>query len=346
MTHVTLRRLQPTDSEALRELFAFSPDGGQFAISPQYQIDPCQALIDLSPNTTGVVAEESGSGKIVGVGLVQIEERYLDGMMVPCALLYSLTVHPSYRRQGIATRLGQWRIAHARQEAGEGVAILAFIQKGNIGSLTAAQKWGRQTSGQYRNSLLRTRQKPPREAAGLIIREANTDEHDQIARNLNVFYGDYNLYAPQTGRDLTKWLQETPFTRPFRHYYVAVDSQDTLLAGLAVAEQSRIVTMRVQNMPAPARLLNRIVNMVPPDGTLRQLGINKIWYAPEHLSAAQYLWESMRWRLRDRGSHLLCSHDPRGPISKVISLPFWMPKGTSGIVAQNLTLDGRLICQP
>jgi GNAT superfamily N-acetyltransferase len=346
MTHISLRQLQPTDGEALRELFAFSPDGGQFAISPQYQIDPCQALLDFSPHTTGVVAVLPDSDKIVGVGLVQIEERYLNGVLVPCALLYSLTVHPAYRRQGIATRLGQWRIAYARQEAGEGVAILAFIQKGNIGSLTAAQKWGRQTGGQYRNSLIRTRQKPPREAAGQIIREAKPVEHEQIARNLNAFYGDYNLYVPQTGQSLTEWLRETPFTRPFRHYYVAVDSQDNMLAGLAVAEQSRIVAMHVQNMPVPARLLNRVVNMVPPDGILRQLGINKIWYAPEQLSAAQYLWEFMRWRLRDRGSHLLCSHDPRGPIPNVINPPFWMPKGASGVVAQNVTLNGRLICQP
>ena len=118
---------------------------------------------------------------------------------------------------------------------------------------------------------------------------------------------DYNLYTPQTGQGLTDWLHETPFARPFRHYYVAVDKQENLLAGLAVAEQFRIIIMHVKNMPVYARLLNCAVKMVPPDGVLSQLGINKIWHAPDKLPAAKYLWESMRWRLRDSGSHLLCS---------------------------------------
>lgn len=344
MTQISLRQLQPGDGRALRELFAFTPDGGQFAISPQYQIDPCQALIALSPKSVGVVAEAPDTGQIVGVGLVQIEDRYLDGTLAPVAHLYALTVHPSYRRQGIAAQLAQWRIAYARQKAGEDVAILAFIQKGNAASLAAARKWGRLTDGQYRNSLIRTRQKPPPETAGLIIRQAKPDEYDQIAQNLNTFYRDYDLYAPQTGRDLTDWLQKTPFARPFRHYYVAVDNQNNLLAGLAVAEQSRIVTMRVQNTPVTARLLNRVVNMAPSNGILRQLSVNKVWYAPEQLPAGRQLWEFLRWRLRDRGSHLLCSHDPRGPVAKVINPPFWLPKGTSGIAAHNLTLNGRLVC--
>ena len=344
MTQISLRQLQPGDGRALRELFAFTPDGGQFAISPQYQIDPCQALIELSPKSVGVVAETSDTGQIVGVGLVQIEERYLHGTLAPVAHLYALTVHPSYRRQGIAAQLAQWRITYARQKAGEDVAIFAFIQKGNAGSLAAARKWGRLIDGQYRNSLMRTRQKLPPEIAGLIIRQAKPDERGQIAQNLNTFYRGCDLYAPQTGRDLTGWLQETPFARPFRHYYVAINSQNNLLAGLAVAEQARIVTMCVQNMPAAARLLNRVVNMVPPDGILRQLSVNKIWYAPDQLPAARYLWEFLRWQLRDSGSHLLCSHDPRGPVAEVINPPFWLPKGTSGIAAHNLTLDGRVVC--
>lgn len=345
MTQIALRQLQPTDGTALRELFAFSPDGGQYAISPQYQIDPYQALIELSPKTVGVVAEVVGSGNIIGVGLVQIEDRYLGGNLVPVASLHALTVHPSYRQQGIAKQLGQWRIAHAHQEAGEDVAILAFIQKGNVGSWATAQKWGKQTDGQYRSGLIHMRQKPPQKITDLVIRQARPDEYDQIAHNLNTFYGDYDLYAPHTSQNLQYWLHETPFTRPFRHYYVAVDTRDNLLAGLAVTEQYRIVTMHVQNMPSFARLLNRIVKMVPPDGILRRLSINKIGHVSDKRHFAQYLWESMRWRFRDNGSHLLCSHDPHSPIPDIINLPFWLPQGTSSIVAKNLTLGDRLIYQ-
>ena len=90
MTEISLRQLEATDGEALAALFSFSPDGGQFAISPHYQIAPYQALIDLASNSAGVVAELPDTGEIVGVGLVQIENRLLAGTLVPCAALHSL----------------------------------------------------------------------------------------------------------------------------------------------------------------------------------------------------------------------------------------------------------------
>ncbi len=346
MTDIKLRRLEAADGKALENLFSFSPDGGQFAISPRYQIDPYQALIELAPNSAGVVAELADTGEIVGVGLVQIEGRLLAGTLVPCAALHSLTVHPSYRQQGIATRLAEWRIAYAREQMGEGGVILAFIQKGNSGSLAAAEKWGAVRNQHIRNSLIRTRQKPPTAVSDVTIRKAIPAEYEQIAHSLNAFYADYDLYTPHTAKKLTVWLEETPFKRPFRHYYVVVDSKNKILAGLAIAEQFRIVTMHVQNMPAPVRLLNQLVKMVPPDGILRQLSVSKIWYAPEQIAAAQFLWESMRWQLRDAGSHLLHSYDSRSPVAKIISPPFWMPKGAAVIVGEMTAEMGeRLICQ-
>ena len=346
MTEISLRRLEPTDGQALADLFSFSPDGGQFAISPQYQIDPYQALIELAPNSAGVVAELPNTGEIVGVGLVQIEERLVAGTLTPCAALHSLTVHPSYRRQGIATRLAQWRITYAHEQMGEGGAILAFIQKGNSGSLAAAEKWGAVRNQHIRNSLIRTRQKPPTAVSHVTIRKAIPAEYEQIAHSLNAFYGEYDLYMPHTAKTLTAWLDETLFKRPFRHYYVAVDNKNQPLAGLAIAEQFRIVTMHVQNMPAPVRLLNKLVKMVPTDGILRQLSVSKLWYAPSQLRAAKFLWESMRWQLRDVGAHLLHSYDSRSPVVKIISPPFWMPKGAAVIVGETKAEMGeRLMCQ-
>ena len=345
MTEIRLRRLEPTDGKALEKLFSFSPDGGQFSISPRYQIDPYQVLITLAPDSAGVVAELSDTGEIVGVGFVQIENRLLAGVLTPCAALHSLTVHPSYRRQGVATRLAQWRVAYAREQMGEEGAMLTFIQKGNSGSLATAEKWGGVRGQHIRNSLIRTRQKLPTAVNGLTVRKAEPAEYGQIATSLNTFYTDYDLYTPHTAENLTVWLEETPFKRLFRHYYVAVDSQNNLLAGVAVAEQFRMVTMHVQNMPAPVRLLNKLVKMVPPDGILRQLSTSKIWHAPDQLAAAQFLWESMRWQWRTTGSHLLHSYDSRSPVAKIISPPFWMPNGAAVIVGDmNVEMGERLVC--
>lgn len=346
MTELSLRQIKPTDGKSLQTLFAYSPDTGRFAISPEYQIDPYTAFISLSPGMVGVVAEIVKTGQIIGAGLVNIEERFLAGKPVSCALLHSLHVHPKFRRQGIAARLAQWRIEYARTQVGEDVVILAGIQNGNAGSLAAAQKWSNQIVGEYYNILMPVRSKPPVNTLGIAVREAKAQEYSRIAHNLNDFYQDYNLSARQTTHSLTDWLCRTPFERPFRHYFVAVDQQDNLLAGMAVAEQFRVVSMCVQHMPSPVRLLNRVVKMVPPDGVLYQSNVNYIWYAPDQLVAAQFLWQSIRWKLREIGTHIVCSYDARGPIPSIISPPFWLPKGSSIIVARTeLPIDNRLISQ-
>ena len=344
---IRLRPLRPSDGDALRQLFVESPDSGRFSVAAKYQIDPYLAVTSLNSQGTGVVAEveKANGNQIVGLGLVQTGNCYLDGSLHPYGLLNSLIVHPDYRRQGVAVGLAQWRIDYVQHTLGKEAVIMAFIQKGNGGSLAVAQKWGGQMNGLYCNSLVNMRQKAPKRTAGWLVREATADEYDQIAQNLNTFYRNYNLYTPQTAQSLTNWLNETPFTRPFRHYYLLVDSQNKLLAGCAVAKQYQIVTMNVKRMPAPVHLLNQVVKMVPPDGVLRQMSVSKIWYAPEQLPAARYLWESVRWQLRANGSHLLCSYDPRGPVPAIIKPPFWLPKGTSNIVVQNMKLSDRLIGQ-
>jgi GNAT superfamily N-acetyltransferase len=346
-TQITLRPLQPDDSKSLQEMFAASPDTGRFAIAPEYQIDFYRALVELGADTTGVVATVTGDGQLVGVGLVDIQDRCLDGILSPCALLHSLNVHPAYRQQGIATQLARWRIDYIRQQFGEEATILALIQNGNIGSLAAAQKWQSQTIGQYVNSLIRTRQTPPSNDGTLTVREAENSELDFIAHQLNDFYQDYNLYVPQSGQTLANWLEQSPFERPFRRYYVVVDKREQVQAGLAIAEQYRIVTMRVQRMPAPARALNHLVHMVPPDGVLRQISVNRIWFAPGQVKAARHLWESVRWQMRDVGSHLVCAYDPGSPIPQIIQPPFWLPKGGSIVVAQTpMAISDRPVCYP
>lgn len=344
---IRLRPLRPSDGDALRQLFVESPDSGRFSIAAKYQIDPYLAVTSLNSQGAGVVAEvqKANGRQIVGLGLVQTGICYLDGRLHPYGLLNSLIVHPDFRQQGVAASLAQWRIGYVQETLGQEAVIMAFIQKGNTASLAAAQKWGGQMNGQYGNSLIGMRGKPPQSVPEWTVREASEDEYAQIAENLNAFYQNYNLYTPQTAQSLKKWLRETPFAQPFRHYYLLEGGRNELLAGCAVAEQSRIVTMNVQRMPAALQLLNQFVKMVPPSGILRQMSVSKVWYAPEQLPAARYLWESLRWQLRDRGSHLLCSYDPRGPIPAVIKPPFWLPKGTSNFVVQNMTLSDRLIGQ-
>lgn len=79
-------------------------------------------------------------------------------------------------------------------------------------------------------------------------------------------------------------------------------------------------------MPAFARILNKFLSVVPSDGVLKQLNVNRLWYAPNQLSAARYLWETIRWEWRDRGSVIVCYFDPRGSLPEILRLPAWMPR--------------------
>jgi GNAT superfamily N-acetyltransferase len=333
LKNVTLREVRPDDGEALRVLSALSPDGGRFAISPEFQINPYDVFFKLGSDTTGVLAEIPQTGAVVGFGLVDIQERYLNETLLPCATLHSLNVHPAYRRQGVATQLGRWRIEYAEKRIGAEGGILALIQRGNAGSLAAAQKWKAKPIGQYCNSLIRVREQPPTEEAGLMVRPAKASELEQIAQRLNNFYRGYNLHTPHTGSSLKLWLHSGPFPTPFRAYHVVVDSQNNILAGLAIAEQCRLVTMRVQHMPKPVTLLNKCVKMVPESGIIKQINASKLWFAGGQLAAARYLWESIRWQVRAFGTHLVCSYDPVSPLPDMIRPPRWLPKGSSFVMA-------------
>lgn len=330
---VIIRQMQPADGQALAALFAHSPDGGRFAIAARYHIDPYLAMHALDPGVVGVVAERPSTGDLVGMGLVQLGACCVGGEKRPYALLTSLMVHPDYRRQGIASRLAQWRVDYARQRFGEDVLLLAFIQQGNDPSLAVAQTWAQQIGGELQSSLMRVRSKPPRPVAGVIVRAAQPADLESVAAGMNEFYRDHALYRPETAATLTAWLQSSPFDTPIRRLFVAESEADGIVAGLAVTEQCRLTTMEVQRMPGLVRLLNKVVHMVPPDGVLRQLGVSKMWYAPGRQEAAQYLWQSIRWQSRHQGSHLVCSYDPRGNLPGVLRLPFWLPKGSSVLAA-------------
>jgi hypothetical protein len=43
------------------------------------------------------------------------------------------------------------------------------------------------------------------------------------------------------------------------------------------------------------------------------------------LEAARYLWNSLRYELRERGNCLGIAYDPRDRLADVFQIPFWLP---------------------
>lgn len=322
---VVLRPIVPDDGEALVQLALSSPDTGQIQVSAVYHVDPYQIALAENPETVGIVAALQESGKVVGSSFVSFSRRMYDGELRDIAWLHSLQVHPDFRRQGIATSLAAWRVDCARERMGEEVIIGASIQKGNAGSFEVANTWYRSQAGEIRAGVVGMRKQPPREIEGIRIRPAEKGEHEDIARNLNEFYGGYNFYTPQTADSLSEWLGNTPFTHPIRTYLVAEGKSGEPVAGMAVVEDHQLMEMQVQHLSTPLRLLNTLVRLVPADGRMRQLSALKAWFAPGELPALRYLWETIRWEWRDRGGTISFGLDPRSPLQDVFRTPPWIP---------------------
>lgn len=320
------RQMQSSDGVAFTALAQMSPDTGQVGTHTHYQLDAYQVLSLRDGDTAGVVAETPEYQGLVGAGLIGFSQCCFEGELLDYALLHSLMVHLDYRRQGLATELAQWRLRAALETLGNEGLVVASIQQGNVGSLATARKWCQQLAGEVQGSMARMRTKPPAPIDGVTVRPVQPAELEELVHQQNQFYEGYNFYKPDTPASLAAWLAQTPFATPFRHSYVAVDTHGNILAGLVLIEQHRLVTMQIDRLPMFARLLNKFLSLVPPDGTLKQLTVNRIWYAPGQLPAARHLWEAVRWEWRDRGSGLLCFFDPRGPLPAMLRLPIWMPR--------------------
>lgn len=329
-----LRPMMPDDSPALADLTAQSPDGGRIAFSPRFHVRPYDVFKARHGDMEAVVVEAPDATGLVGAAHVSFGECQYEGAIRPYALFSALIVHPDYRRQGMASALAQWCIERADERHNKDGIFLADIQTGNAGSFASAQRWANQIAGTVLTNPVPMRNKPPQPVAGISVREATSDDLLQIVDQMNAFYADYNFYRPQTVDSLHQWLQETPLDTPINHYLVAVNQAGQIVSGMSIQEDGRLMSLFIEKVPAVIRLANLFLKVVPADGEMRNLQANNIWFAPHQLEAARYLWQTIRWEWRAKGSSLLCNIDPRSPVKQVIQNPAWMPTTSSSIAVR------------
>ncbi len=103
---------------------------------------------------------------------------------------------------------------------------------------------------------------------------------------------------------------------------------------------------QVEHMPAWMRLLNTFYHLLQPDGVMRQLSIERLWYMPGCLWAARFLFETVRWEWRNRGNIIQVALDSNDPLLQVFSLFPWDPKLELGVAVRGPVpiTEGKLIC--
>jgi GNAT superfamily N-acetyltransferase len=326
---VIVREAGPEDEVTLAALAATAPDGGPAAFRREHHVPAGQVARDHEISRH-FLAEVDGT--VAGTARLDVGTCRFEGADVRYALLDSLQVHSDYRGLGVAEMLTDRRLERAEELAGDEVVTLAYIQTANTGALANARRWATQTGGRLVVTPVPVRQRPPRPVPGLTVRPANETELDEITQAIDAHYADHDFARNWDAARLAGWLAASPFPDPVNHYQVVTDQSGRLLAGFGLREEGRLTSVVVNHLPLHLRAANALLRIVPPDHRMRNLVIDKAWFAPGQLAAARYLWEVTRWEWRSAGTSLLLTHDPRSPLGEVVNARPWLST-TSATIA-------------
>ena len=324
----SLRALTAEDGALISALSDQSSDSGAVGFHSLYHYDAYATLMALHENACGVIAEAGEQPGIVGMGMMSLGTCQYEGSLRPFAYLFSLSVHPQYRRRGIASQLAAWRIRQARERIGAEGVVYAGIQGGNTASLRTAARWSSQlVSSSARVAIVKMRSAPWKSGVDWQeVRPAAEGDWEAAAHHQNAFYAEHNLYPPRTAEETAAWHNLAPFGERIREYYLLRDRRGNLLAGCSVTEEGRLVTIEITRMSGPFRAANALVKIFPAGGRVRRLHVKDLWYAPGREDAALHLWETLRWQLRERGNLMMFFFDSHTPLAQVIRTPWYMPR--------------------
>ena len=316
-----LRELQPSDSPTLVKLITeFDSD-----LTTRFLVDPYGAILHGTENRTrGVVVETAGYDGLVGMGTVRFSQVQFNGEVLPLALLDGLKVQEEFRGQGLGYQIASGRIQRAREELGAQCVIGTGMLHDNQASYAVASKWCRE----FAESALEVRFVPtltrkPKSLAGVNVREINSTEYEEFAHKQNTFYKPYNLYPLSSPDSIDHSLGVSVDGKSLYRYYAAVDASGNLLAGAQTWARELLKSDTVNNPPKFLRLLNKLVHLLPPDFTLRDVSVSGLWYESSQIKIGPYLWEMLRWECRDQGTILAAGFDARDPAMNVVTLKPW-----------------------
>ena len=321
MPELTYRLVTPKDSPALEGLIAATADSGSIGFTDDYQTDLLAVHRGLAEEFHGAVA--TLDDEVVGMVFGEVRWVQYAGQEVPGVYISHLRVHPDHRQQGIARELADWALEYITDLLRSDAVLYGAIMAENV-SLKLADRYGFKATKPIQGGVVPMRKSPPKPIPGLEVRLAERNELSAIVEGMNAFYREHNLWIPVSVDTLEDFLrQEVDEIKP-NQLYVAVRGGE-VVAGLSLSDRKEIVRMRLTRASWYVRMLGGWLGLLPASGVLEALTVRRVWFREGELEAARYLWDTLRYDLREQGNCMGIAYDPRDKLAEVFQIPFWVP---------------------
>ncbi len=318
---ITFRPISAEDSQALENLIAATADSGRIGFTDDYQADLLDVHHGLAEEFHAAVAERDR--EVVGMVFGEVRWVQYAGQVKPGVYISHLRVHPDHRRHGIARGLSDWAMEYITDLLRSDAILYGAIMAENI-SLKLADRYRFQSTKPIQGGIVPMRKRSPASIPDLDLRPAKRDELPDVVDGMNTFYGEHNLWSPVSVDTLDEfWGREVAGVN-LNQLYVAVRSGE-VVAGLSLSDQTKLVRMRLARAPWYVRLVGGWLGVLPESGILEALTVRRVWFKEGELEAARYLWDSLRYDLRDQGNCMGIAYDPRDRLADVFQIPFWLP---------------------
>jgi predicted N-acetyltransferase YhbS len=317
----TYRLVTPKDSQVLEELISLTADSGSIGFTDDYQADLLTVHRGLAEEFHAAVAEQDE--KLVGMVFGEVRWVQYAGQVVPGVYISHLRVHPDHREMGIARGLAGWALEYITDLLRSDTVLYGAIMAGNA-SLKLADQYGFRATRQIQGGIVPMRSRPPASIPDLEVRPANRNELSAVVEGMNAFYRAHDLWSPVSVDTLEEFLgREVAGIKP-NQLYVAVRGGE-VVAGLSLSDRTKLVRMRLDRAPWYVRSLGGWLGLLPPSGILDALTVRRVWFSEGQLEAGRYLWQMLRYELREETNSLGIAYDLRDRLANLFQIPFWLP---------------------